>query len=69
MEIRSDWIDINEEMPANGVPVLCFSEGEVFIGMYMARFRCWYSTDWYHNEHDADFIVTCWMPLPKLPVI
>jgi len=67
MEIKDGWINVKKAMPTDATPILCVVKGEVFIGMYMARLACWYSTDWYHNEHNAEFEVTHWMSLPTPP--
>lgn len=51
----SEWIPVSERRPEVGQEILCFFEGEMYLGRYV---------DW-PNWNDC----THWMPLPEPPKV
>lgn len=57
----SDWISVDERLPKDDYPVLCFCKSG---GQIIAR----YTHDW-RNWKVSHFIeITHWMPPPKPPI-
>lgn len=62
----SEWISVDDRLPAEEVDVLVFGKRGVMIGYTVAGV---FGGQWasFETEEATKFDVTHWMPLPELP--
>lgn len=64
-----NWIDINEELPTRGKPVLVYARDGIFVGAKSGK-KSYVCFDLYQDIfpiRPGISEVTHWMPLPKPP--
>lgn len=64
-----EWINVNDELPQHGVPVLCIMQiNPSGKNKYRTITGVCYNGEWRHSDGSQTwFEISHWMPLPEPP--